>query len=82
MMQADQAVECGDPKDRIPKGSVIEGEVRIVSYLDPDTMHEMFAFAVSPSLPTSRSIGLVDNVKAIIQHDVLHEYLEEDEEDE
>jgi len=75
----DEITVCPDPKERIPEDSVVEGEIRLISYIDSDSMSEMFAFSVSEGFPTSRTVGLLDIVKAIVQHDILHEYIEEDE---
>ena len=70
--------ECADPGANLPEGSVIEGEIRIVSYID-EQGDEMYAFARSPDIVVSRVLGLLEMVKVSVAHELVHSYDEEDE---
>jgi hypothetical protein len=71
---------CPDPTVGLPEGSVIEGEIRIVSYIDEDG-DEMYGFARTQDMVASRVIGLLEMVKVIVVHELVHSY-SDDEEDE
>jgi hypothetical protein len=69
-----------DPAEGLPEGSVLEGEIRIISYLDEDG-DEMYAFSRTADLATSRVISLLEMTKIIVAHELVHSYDEEDEEE-
>lgn len=72
---------CPDPKVGLPEGSIIEGEIRIVSYFN-EQGEEMYAFSRSHDLVVSRVIGLVEMVKTVMVHELVHSYEGDYEEDE
>jgi len=78
----DDLTFCPDPNTMIPDDAVVEGEIRIISYLDSEGLNEMFAYTASPGLPRSKFIGLLDTVKNIVQHELMHEYLDDEEDGE
>ncbi len=71
---------CKDPASDLPGGCVVEGEVRIISYISPEG-DDMFAYARSPDMSTPQVVSLLDIVHTIVTHDLVHQYMEQDEAD-
>lgn len=71
---------CKDPATELPEGCVVEGEVRIISYINPDG-NDMFAYARSEDMSTPQIISLLDVVHEIVLHDLMHSYIEVEDDD-
>lgn len=69
-----------DPSQGLPEGSVAEGEIRIISYIN-DEGESMYAYSRSPDMALAHIIGLLEMVKLHISHELIHSYDEEEEDD-
>lgn len=80
-MDKNDLAMCPDPAEGLADDCLIEGEIRVVAYLDGDG-EEMYGFAVTDGFPVSKTLGLLEIVKNIVAHQLLHAYMDEERGDE